>query len=278
MSYTAEQLIKIAEAEVGYLEKKTNSQLDDKTANAGYNNWTKYARDLHKAGYYNGNKNGYAWCDCFVDWLFLQLCDGDATKAEWMICQTGDYGAGCGYSMRYYKSAGRFYTSPKPGDQIFFGTSSSVAHTGIVYKVDSSTVYTIEGNTSGTAGVVANGGGVFKKSYSRSYSRIVGYGRPRYDEDASGVENNTDSENENTTKEETTVNIELKVLKKGSLNKQVKTLQRILVAMGYDLGKNPIDGSFGAKTDAAVRKYQSDNKLASDGIVGEITWSKLLKG
>ena len=46
MSYTVETLIKIAEAEVGYLEKASNSQLDDKTANAGSNNYTKYARDF----------------------------------------------------------------------------------------------------------------------------------------------------------------------------------------------------------------------------------------
>ena len=280
MAYTAEQLIKIAEAEVGYLEKKTNANLDDKTANAGYNNWTKYARDLNKAGYYNGNKNGFAWCDVFVDWLFLQLCNGDAKKAEWLICQTGDLGAACGYSGNYYRNAGRFYTSdPKPGDQIFFGTRGHESHTGIVYKVDSSRVYTIEGNTSGTAGVVANGGGVFKKSYALNYTRISGYGRPRYDEEPSSAETKPEPEAENTTKGETTVNIELKVLKKGSKNNQVKALQRMLYAMGYDLGsRNPIDGSFGSKTDAAVRKYQSANKLTVDGIVGEKTWAKLLRG
>ena len=284
MAYTAEQLIKIAEAEVGYLEKKTNSNLDDKTANAGYNNWTKYARDLYKAGYYNGNKNGFAWCDCFVDWLFLQLCNGDAKKAEWLICQTGDLGAACGYSAGYYRNVGRFYTSnPKPGDQIFFGTRGNESHTGIVYKVDSSKVYTIEGNTSGTAGVVANGGGVFKKSYSLNYTRISGYGRPRYDEEPAQSEtsssNATNTKPATTTKEETTVNIELKVLKKGSKNNQVKALQRILYAMGYDLGSsNPIDGNFGTKTDTAVRAYQKKNKLTVDGVVGEKTWSKLLKG
>lgn len=272
MAYTAARLIEIAEAEVGYLEKKTNSQLDDKTSNAGYNNWTKYARDLNKAGYYNGNKNGYAWCDVWVDWLFLQLCDGDATKAEWLICQTGDYGAGCTYSMRYYKNAGRFYKTPEVGDQIFFGSSSNASHTGIVYKVDSSKVYTIEGNTSSTAGVVANGGGVFKKSYSLNYTRIAGYGRPRYDEDASA---NTTVE---TTKEANTVNIELNVLRKGDKGDQVKTLQRILHSLGYKLGIKPVDGDFGGKTETAVISYQRKNDLEDDGIVGEKTWTKLLKG
>ena len=273
MTYTARQLIAIAEEEVGYLEKKSNSQLDSDTANAGYNNYTKYARDLHNAGYYNGNKNGYAWCDVFVDWCFWRLCNGDAKKAEWLICQTGDCGAGCVYSASYYRAAGRFYSDPMPGDQIFFGDKGDEEHTGIVYKVDGSRVYTIEGNTSGASGVVANGGGVFKKSYSLNDSHIVGYGRPRYD-----VETIVEPSNTTTKKEESTVNIELKVLREGSENYTVKALQRMLYALGYNLGSNPIDGVFGPKTDAAVRTFQKANKLEVDGIVGQDTWTKLLKG
>lgn len=171
MSYTAKQLIAVAEAELGYLEKETNSQLDNKTANAGDENWTKYARDLHKAGYYQANKNGYAWCDVFVDWCHYMASGKDAKLAQEIICQTGVYGAGCVYSSRYYRKAGRFHTSPVVGDQIFFGTEGSENHTGIVYKVDKTKVYTIEGNTSG---------GVRRRSYSLGSSKIVGYGRPRY--------------------------------------------------------------------------------------------------
>lgn len=273
MSFTAKRLIRIAEEEVGYLEKKSNSQLDHDTANAGYNNYTKYARDLNKAGYYNGNKNGYAWCDVFVDWCFLQLCNGDAKKAEWLICQTGDCGAGCVFSAGYYRAAGRFYKDPMPGDQIFFGVKGDEYHTGIVYKVDGSKVYTIEGNTSGAADVVANGGGVFKKSYRRDDSRIAGYGRPRYDAEPAAA-----PAKPITKKEESTVTIELKVLREGSEGNTVKALQRMLYALGYDLGVDPIDGIFGSKTDAAVRFYQKANKLDVDGIVGQDTWTKLLKG
>ena len=65
-------VVNIALAEIGYREKASNAYLDDKTANAGAANWTKYARDLAAAGYYNGNKNGYAWCDVFVDWCFFK--------------------------------------------------------------------------------------------------------------------------------------------------------------------------------------------------------------
>ena len=57
-----EKLLAIAAAEVGYLEKKSSSKLDDKTANAGSANYTKYARDLDSLGCYNGKKQGYAIC------------------------------------------------------------------------------------------------------------------------------------------------------------------------------------------------------------------------
>lgn len=80
-----------------------------------------------------------------------------------------------------------------------------------------------------------------------------------------------------TIKEETKVNITLNVLKIGSKGQQVKALQRMLYAMGYALGtKNPVDGDFGVKTDAAVRAYQKDNGLTVDGIVGAKTWGSLL--
>lgn len=182
---TAANLIKIAAAEIGYKEKASNSSLDDKTANAGSNNWTKYSRDLYAAGYYNGNKNGYAWCDVFVDWCFYQLAGKDAKKAQEIECQTGDCGAGCIYSARYYRNQNRFFTSnPQPGDQIFFGSTGNEEHTGIVETVNGSTITTIEGNSSDQ---------VARKSYSISNSRIVGYGRPKFD--SSTVTTISDSEN-----------------------------------------------------------------------------------
>lgn len=78
---------------------------------------------------------------------------------------------------------------------------------------------------------------------------------------------------------EETVIVELSVLQRGSTGEQVKTLQRILHAMGYDLGNsNPFDGSFGPKTETAVKTYQKLHGLYVDGSVGPKTWNKLLKG
>ena len=212
---TPERVISIATAEVGYLEKKTNSQLDDKTANAGYNNYTKYARDLDAIpDFYNGKKNGYAWCDMFVDWCMIQAFGLEAGQK--LLCQPDrSYGAGCTMSVNYYKSKGGFFTkNPKPGDQIFFsGSDGTPCHTGLVYKVDNLYVYTIEGNTSSTAGVVANGGGVFKKSYAINYNRIYGYGRPDYDSvqfEVPGEEVKPETEKPAAEKTETTKTVKAK--------------------------------------------------------------------
>lgn len=177
-----ERLLATARAEIGYLEKATNAQLDDKTANAGSNNWTKYARDLDSLDVYNGKKNGYAWCDIFCDWCFITAFG--LTVAMQMTGQVmGGYGAGCTSSVNYYKAVGRFFTSnPQPGDQIFFTDDGgeSFYHTGIVEKVSGGRVYTIEGNTSSAPGVVPNGGMVRDKSYGLTYAKIGGYGRPNY--------------------------------------------------------------------------------------------------
>ena len=59
----------------------------------------------------------------------------------------------------------------------------------------------------------------------------------------------------------------------GSSGEAVRKLQELLNAKGYDCGS--VDGIFGAKTKAAVQAFQEANSLASDGIAGPLTWSKL---
>ena len=176
MIYT-KKVIDIALDEVGYLEKASNKDLDFKKANVGYNNYTKYGRDMHKL-YPSIMDFPAAWCDCFVDWCFYKAYGVANAKA----LLGGDFNDYTIASSQLYKNKNAWYSSPKVGDQIFFKDSSGkICHTGLVYKVDDKRVYTVEGNTSSTEGVVANGGGVFKRSYSLSYNKIAGYGRPKYD-------------------------------------------------------------------------------------------------
>ena len=56
----------------------------------------------------------------------------------------------------------------------------------------------------------------------------------------------------------------------------VRWLQERLNKLGYSLGKNGIDGSFGPDTLKAVKQFQKDHKLKVDGIVGKNTYQKLV--
>ena len=148
-----ERVLATARAELGYLEKASNAQLDSRIANAGDKNYTKYARDLDALGVYDGKKNGYPWCDVFVDWCLIQTF-GLETALKMTGQKLGCYGAGCTMSMSYYRAMGRFCRSdPKPGDQIFFSQDGGKTsyHTGLVERVQGGRVYTIEGNTSSAA-------------------------------------------------------------------------------------------------------------------------------
>ena len=71
-------------------------------------------------------------------------------------------------------------------------------------------------------------------------------------------------------------------IRKGSKGAGVRLLQEILKGFAfpnYDPG--PVDGDFGANTEAAVKAFQTDftdwqgNPLAVDGVVGMKTWEAL---
>lgn len=175
MGYDRNVVLNVARGELGYHEKASNSQLDDKTANSGSGNWTKYARDLDAIGFfYNGPKNGYAWCDVGADWCFVKAYGVEAALK--LLCQPKySGGAGCYYSAMYYKQCGQFHgpnTVPQPGDQIFFSYSAGdVGHTGIVEAVNGNQITAIEFNTSDM---------VARRYYTVGQSCIYGYGRPSW--------------------------------------------------------------------------------------------------
>ncbi|MCG5060448.1 MAG: peptidoglycan-binding protein [Limnoraphis sp. WC205] len=66
----------------------------------------------------------------------------------------------------------------------------------------------------------------------------------------------------------------LPTLKPGQTGDDVTYLQNRLNLVGSAL---KIDGIFGSGTEAAVKKFQKENKLKADGIVGQKTWSILLQ-
>lgn len=155
---TKEQAIKkvidIAKGELGYLEKRSNYNLDDKTANAGQNNYTKYWRDI-KISYQK-----QPWCACYITWILVQAFGVEiATKLlkhyPFVYCPT-------------LGSLFKLNSNPKVGDIVLFYRNGTFAHTGIVIGVNGDYFSTIEGNTSGGSTIIANGGGVCQKGYYNS--------------------------------------------------------------------------------------------------------------
>ena len=70
------------------------------------------------------------------------------------------------------------------------------------------------------------------------------------------------------------VTIEMPVLRKGDKIQAVKTLQACLDVFGYGLA---IDGSFGGKTETALKDFQKKHGLTVDGVCGKNSWNALLK-
>ena len=171
---TANDVVKVAMNEIGYLEKASNSNLDSKTGNAGTRNYTKYARDI-------GHTNGLYWCATFVCWCIYVAANRNKKIAKDLLC--GNFSAACTSLMNAFKSKGRFFTSnPQPGDLIFFnyGRHGGADHIGIVASVSGGNVTTVEGNASAKS-TTTNGGGVASHTFPATKSSILGYGRPLYD-------------------------------------------------------------------------------------------------
>ncbi len=169
----AADIVAVAETQVGYLEGSLSG------TTAGSNNYTKYGKWY--ADYFSSPGFAYgAWCAMFVSWC--------ANQAE-IPSSIMYYHASCTTAVREWKNRGLFHArsgyTPKAGDIIYFGSGNESTHVGIVRYASGGYVYTIEGNTSGQNGEVNEGGGCFKKSYSLSYSRILGYASPNYEEGGS---------------------------------------------------------------------------------------------
>jgi putative chitinase len=62
------------------------------------------------------------------------------------------------------------------------------------------------------------------------------------------------------------------VLHRGEDGEPVASLQSRLRAHGFDIS---VDGNFGAATELAVKQFQLQQGLVSDGIVGPKTWDRL---
>lgn len=149
----------------GYLEKKSNAYLDDFKKNAGYNNYTKFARDVNSWG--QPGCQAQPWCAEYQFWKLVNVLG--ITRAL-QIMGGGFYN--CQSITTHAKQADTWHLTPKEGALVIFRNGS---HIGSVESFTSQHINTNEGNTSSVPGVVANGGAVRNKSYSINDPNIDGY-------------------------------------------------------------------------------------------------------
>lgn len=148
---TAKDPLAIARGELGRTESPAGS------------NRTKYGAWM--------DMDGQPWCMSFVQWCFDQA-------GRPLPYRT----ASCGELLRWYQryAPERIVTAPKARDVIIY----TFGHTGIVESAKTGTVTAIEGNTSpGEAGSQDNGGGVFRRTRSRTLVKAFIRPYDNYEED-----------------------------------------------------------------------------------------------
>ena len=69
----------------------------------------------------------------------------------------------------------------------------------------------------------------------------------------------------------------MRFVRPGSRGPAVEDIQRRLLSLGYDLGPTGVDGVFLGLTTKAVQAFQTEHELSEDGVVGDETWSAIVR-
>lgn len=222
-----------------------------------YNNFKPLPRN-HRMTY------SAAWCATFVSAIAIETGLTDIIPVE----------CGCAYMIGLFKRLGRWredenYT-PKAGDIIFYDwddgkdfaaadNTGNPEHVGIVINDVNQVITVIEGNKNDKVDTrLVNCNGRY----------IRGYGLPNYSSKATHEVNQTPKP----VVKKCPYTEPTKDLRRGSKGNGVKWIQWHLNKSGALL---KVDGSFGPLTKTATIKFQKNNNLVADGIVGVKTRAKL---
>lgn len=243
---TAAKVIAEARADLGMKESPPGSNLVPITKAFG------------KIPGYPGGGYGYPWCAAATSiW-----CKAAGLKPNTDYPHTPSTIT----QYNWAKSNNRWFSTPKVGDLVLYTnnrTAGGIYHVELVEAVSASSITTIGGNTSGTAGnIQGNGDGCYRKTISLSNARIYGYVRPRYAGATEAPAKPWDGKS-----------YPGHLVRYGDTGAEVKVVQTMLKKHGVILDA---DADFGPATEKAVLAFQTRNRLEADGVVGPTTWAALM--
>ncbi len=159
----AQDIVNVALSQVGYHEGSGSSDLSGSSSSSG--NYTEY-------GKWFGQQSN--WCAIFISWCANQAGVPTSVVKKNAIAS----GNSCQFGEKKYSFGSR---SPQVGDIIYVqnDSDSDVDHVGIIYKVDDTYIYSVEGNFGNKVGTIK----YYKDSGRQTYyssTRILFYGAPSY--------------------------------------------------------------------------------------------------
>lgn len=158
MTSTREQFVNLLKSQAGYHEGRD--------ANGNWNNIQKYSEQTPDLTW----SDGQPWCAVFEAWGAHQV----KMDALWPMT------ASCALAVAWWKKQRRFTEYPVLGGPFYMGPGGG-DHTGVVWKYDADTIWTVEGNTNDNGSY--QGDGVYlRQRPRRGAGSPYGYGVPAYKE------------------------------------------------------------------------------------------------
>ena len=203
-----------------------------------------------------------AWCAMFVSYVLNIVGIGEGVTSD-----------SCTLMQRYMSESDKWSEPddwPIPGDIIFFDWDNKkeerpLDHVGICVGFNNDTLQITYVNGNGDSSYYVTEEEINVNAKGKDGHNLVAYWM-RYV---------GDEEIEKPEYKDKEVELKVRQLHKGMTGGDVKSLQRLLFADGYSVGKSGDDGDFGNDTEKAVINYQKDHELDPDGIAGEKTLTAL---
>ena len=218
--------------------------------------------DLGKSRVEVGCGGDGAWCAMFVSHVLNIVGIGEGVTSD-----------SCTLMQRYMSESDKWSEPddwPIPGDIIFFDWDNKkeerpLDHVGICVGFNNDTLQITYVNGNGSSDWYVTEQEINVEARGSDGHNLVAYWMRYVGDEESEVPEYENKE----------VELKIRQLRKGMIGGDVKSLQRLLFADGYSVGKSGDDGDFGSDTEKAVINYQKDHELDPDGIAGEKTLTAL---